>query len=226
MEQLLTLVSFASSHRELREYMAHIDKVLDLRKDTYFNARVIDGSWDKKTNLWTVKTQQGHEVQGKYFVSCTGLLHRTYTPDFPGLESYKGDIYHSGAWPEDYDATGKKVAIIGAGATAVQITQELGKQAKETTVFLRRPSYCFPMGQRPWTAEEQRAWKTFYPRLFKEGRDSFAGFPVDRQPLGVFDVPEKEREAWFEDVWARGGFNFALANYNNISIDKGANKVG
>ena len=214
-----------SDHRELRDYMAHIDKVLDLRKDTTFDARVSDASWDQALNKWTIKTQQGHVAQAKYLISCTGLLHRTYTPDFPGLKEYKGEIYHSGAWPEDFEGNGKKIAIIGAGATAVQITQELGKRAKEMTVFLRRPSYCLPMGQRAWTAEEQRAWKTFYPRLFKEGRNSFAGFPCDRQPLGIFDVDEKEREAWFEDVWQRGGFNFALANYNNISIDKDANAV-
>ena len=84
-------------------------------------------------------------------------------------------MYHSGAWPEDFDPKGKKIGLIGAGATAVQITQELGKTADELTVFLRRPSYCLQMGQREWTEEEQRAWKTFYPALFKAGRDSFAG---------------------------------------------------
>lgn len=214
-----------SDHHELREYMAHIDKVLDLRKDTTFHARVVDASWDANTNLWTIKTLQGHVAQAKYLVSCTGLLHRTYTPDFAGLKDYKGEIYHSGAWPEDFNPKGKKIGLIGAGATAVQITQELGKQADELTVFLRRPSYCYPMGQRTWTEEEQRAWKTFYPALFKAGRDSFAGFPTARLPLGALDVSDKEREEWFENVWARGGFNFGLANYNNIVIDKDANKV-
>ena len=214
-----------SDHRELREYMAHIDKTLDLRKDVTFNARVVDGSWDQSKSAWTVKTQQGHEAQAKYLMLATGLLHRTYTPDFPGLEDYKGEIYHSGAWPEDFDAKGKKIGLIGAGATAVQITQELGKTADELTIFLRRPSYCLAMGQRDWTEEEQRAWKTFYPALFKSGRDSYAGFPGARQECGIFDVPDEDREAWFEDIWKRGGFNYLLANYNNVTLDKEANKV-
>lgn len=123
--------------------MAHIDKTLDLRRDTYFNARVSDCSWDPAKNLWTIKTLQGHVAKGKYLVCCTGLLHRTYTPDFPGLKEYKGEIYHSGAWPEDFNGKDKKIGLIGAGATAVQITQELGKVAKELTVFLRRPSCTF-----------------------------------------------------------------------------------
>lgn len=66
-----------SDHRELREYMAHIDKVLGLRKDVTFNARVNDASWDQSKNVWIVKTQQGHQAQAKYLMLTTGLLHRT-----------------------------------------------------------------------------------------------------------------------------------------------------
>lgn len=205
--------------------MAHIDKVLDLRKDVYFNARVVDGSWDEKSNLWTVKTAAGHVARAKYLILASGLLHRTYTPQFPGLQDYKGEIYHSGAWPEDFNPKGKKIGIIGAGATAVQITQELGKAADELTVFLRRPSYCLPMRQRKWTEEEQRTMKSWYPAMFKAGRDSLAGFPTARQQVGVFDVSEEEREGFFEELWQRGGFNFALCNYNNIVLNKDANKV-
>ena len=161
-----------SDHVELREYMKHIDKTLDLRKDVSFNARVVECSWDAAKNIWTVKTLQGHVAQAKYLVCCTGLLHRTYTPDFPGLKDYKGEIYHSGAWPEDFNGKGKKIGLIGAGATAVQITQELGKVADELTVFLRRPSYCFAMGQRRWTEEEQRQLKTFYP-VSKDGETAY-----------------------------------------------------
>ncbi|KAK3049957.1 hypothetical protein LTR09_008877 [Extremus antarcticus] len=214
-----------SDHRELREYMAHIDKVLGLRKDVTFDARVVEGTFDQDKSVWNIKTQQGHTATAKYLMLASGLLHRTYTPDFPGLEDYKGEVYHSGAWPEDFDPKGKKIGLIGAGATAVQITQELGKTADELTVLLRRPSYCFPMGQREWTAQEQRQWKTYYPALFKAGRDSAAGFPAERHPSGVHDVSEEVREAFWEDLWGRGSFNFALANYNNIVVDKKANRT-
>lgn len=149
-------------HRELRRYMAHIDKTLDLRRDTYFNARVCNATWDEDTSKWTIKTQQGHVATGRYLILASGLLHRTYTPDFPGLSDYKGELYHSGAWPEDFDPKGKKIGLIGAGATAVQITQELGKVADELTVFLRRPSYCLPMGQRNLTPDEQKHLKTLF----------------------------------------------------------------
>ena len=198
---------------------------LDLRKDTYFSARVVDASWDSTNNVWNVKTQQGHHAQCRYLMLATGLLHRTYMPDFPRLRDYKGEIHHSGAWPDNFSAKGKKVAIIGAGATAVQITQELGKEADHLTVLLRRPSYCFPMQQRRWAEQEQMMWKAYYPALFKAGRDSGAGFPTERQPMGVLDVSEEERDAVFETIWQRGGFNFGLSNFNNVVLSPEANRV-
>lgn len=81
------------------------------------------------------------------------------------------------------------------------------------------------MGQRQWTEEEQRSWKTYYPAMFKAGRQSGAGFPGTPRELGVLEVTKEEREAWFEDLWARGGFNFQLANFNDVVINKEANKV-
>lgn len=205
--------------------MAHVDKILDLRKDVYFHARVVDAAWDLKTNRWTVKTAAGHVARAKYLMLATGLLHRTYTPEFPGLQNYKGEIYHSGAWPKNFSGKGKRLGLIGAGATAVQITQELGKEADQLTVFVRRPSYCLPMRQRRWTEEEQRNLKAYYPAIFRAGRDSFNGFPTTRQPVGVLDVSKQEREALFEDLWGRGAFQFGHCNYNNVVLDKEANKV-
>ena len=205
--------------------MAHIDKTLDLRKDVYFDARVVDASRDEKAGVWVVKSLQGHQAQAKYLVLTTGLLHRAYTPDFPGIQDYKGELYHSGAWNESYNAKGKKVALIGAGATAVQITQELGKQADQLTVFLRRPSYCLPMGQRPLSEREQKDMKLYLPALFKSGRNSAAGFPLARKEEKVSDVSEDELKEVFEHLWGAGGFSFQLGNFSDVVLDKSANKV-
>ena len=137
----------------------------------------------------------------------------------------KGEVYHSGAWPEDFDPKGKKIGLIGAGATAVQITQELGKTAKELTVFLRRPSYCLAMKQRKWSPEEQHHLKSFYPALFKAGRDSRAGFPAAARPEKLFDVSAEEREAWFEYCWERGGFHYSLSGFADTALNPEANEV-
>jgi cation diffusion facilitator CzcD-associated flavoprotein CzcO len=212
-------------HRELRKYVAHIDKTLNLRKDVEFEARVVDVSYDKEEGRWTVTTANGSVATGKYLILATGLLHRRHYPDFPGLNEFKGEIHHSGFWPEDLSVKGKKVAIIGAGATSVQIVQELAKEADHLTMFMRRPSYCLPMGQRAFTEQEQNQWKSYYERLFAEGRKSRAGFPNTPNDRGVFDVSDEERERHFEESWNRGAFNYLMLTYKDVLVDKKANRV-
>lgn len=146
-------------------------------------------------------------------------------PHWPGQEKYTGLLRHSGDWPEFTDVTGKKVAVIGAGATAVQIIQELGKSAANLTVLMRRPSYCLPMRNRPISELEQAGLRAYYPTLFAAGRKSAVGFPTTRTDRKMQDVPAKEREEWFEKTWAAGGFQFLLRNYNNVVVDKEANKT-
>jgi cation diffusion facilitator CzcD-associated flavoprotein CzcO len=158
-------------------------------------------------------------------VLCTGLLHRRHVPDFPGLAKYKGVIHHTGFWPENLSVKGKKVGVIGAGATAVQVVQELAKEADQLTVFMRRPSLCLPMGQRTVSVTEQKGWKAYFDALFREGRQSGSGFPGKRLEVGLFDVSDEERERHFEDVWSRGGFHFMLSNYGDVLTSKESNKV-
>lgn len=172
-----------------------------------------------------MKTESGHTANCKYLFLGTGLLHRKYTPDLPGLSNYKGKLVHSGAYPEDLDCTGKKVGLIGAGATAVQITQELGKVAENLTIFLRRPSYCIPIQQRKLTVDEQRELKSFYPVLFQSGRLSLTGFPVTGVDKGAVDATEEEREALWEMLWKRGGFQFLLSAFNDTLLNPESNRM-
>lgn len=211
-------------HVELRRYFAHVEQTLGLKKDVHFNARVINASYNNDTARWTLKTNAGHTATCKYLILATGLLHRRFIPDFPGLDTYQGEVIHSGFWPEKASMKGKKVALIGAGATAVQITQELGKQAEHLTVFLRRPSYCLPMRQRPLTELEGNGWKAYLGRIFEQGRLSRAGMPNGGPTCGVFDVTKEERETWFEELWGRGAFNFQMCNYNDVLLDRKANR--
>ncbi|KAK6364221.1 hypothetical protein LTS17_012392 [Exophiala oligosperma] len=209
-------------HEEIRAYFDHADKVLDLRKDVEFNAHVVDTQW--KDGKWTVKTDQGQVAQSKYLILCSGLLHRRHVPDFPGLDKFQGVIHHTEFYPDKLSVQGKRVALIGAGATAVQVTQELSKEADQLTIFMRRPSLCLPMGQRRIDDQEQRGWKAFYPTLFREGRKSGAGFPSIKGTCGVNDVSDEERERYWEELWGMGGFNFITANYLDIYVDKESNQ--
>lgn len=212
-------------HTELRNYMAHIDKVLHLRKDTYFNSQVVSAQYDKDQARWTIRTVGGHVATGKYIILATGLLHKSHVPDFPGLSNYQGEVYHSGSWPEGLDVKGKKVAVIGTGATSVQIVQELSKVADHLSNFMRRPSHCLPMGNRPLSSAEQNALRALYPIFFKAGRNSASGLPLATRNQSIFDDTPEEREARFEEAWARGGFGINGIGYTDIFVDKKANRL-
>lgn len=212
-------------HRELRRYFNYLDKVLDIRRDCQFDAKVNSCVWDPEKKQWTVKTEAGHIAICKYLFLASGLLHRRHYPDFPGLTDFEGLVHHSGFWPENLDVTGKKVAVIGAGATAVQIVSDLAKTAGHLTNFMRRPSYCLPMQQRHITKEEQDQLRYFYESIFKVGRKSYSGFPTTRNTAKTFDVPAEEREEVWEKAWQSGGFHFLLKQYADTVFDQKSNKV-
>lgn len=213
-------------HVELRQYMAHVDEVLNLSPDVSFNTRVNGSTWDSSSSTWTIQTETGVTARSQFLILATGLLHKAHMPTWPSQSRYAGLLRHSGDWDISTEAiTGKKVAVIGAGATAVQIIQELGKKAAQLTVLMRRPSYCLPMRNRPISQLEQAGLRAYYPTLFAAGRKSAVGFPTTRTDKRMQDVPASEREDWFEKTWAAGGFQFLLRNYNNVIVDKDANKI-
>ncbi|POS69502.1 hypothetical protein DHEL01_v212104 [Diaporthe helianthi] len=213
-------------HREIRAYFAHADKVLNLRKDTQFNARVVDCSWDDNAGEWTVKTEQGHVAKTRFLLLCCGLLHERHIPDLPGLRDYKGEVYHSSFYPEGLSLKGKRVGLIGAGATGVQITQEVAKEADHLTLFMRRPSTCLPSWQRPISEIENHAVYGYLDSVFKESRKSHAGFlPVVRPTKTTLEATEEERHELWEKLWARGGFAFWTQGYTDSITSKEANKL-
>jgi cation diffusion facilitator CzcD-associated flavoprotein CzcO len=213
------------THDEVRRYFAHADKVLELKKDIQFNARVNLATWDNINSRWTVRTEGGHVAVCKYLCLCTGVLHRQYLPDFPGIENFKGQIYHSAAWPNDVDVSGKRVGLVGAGATAVQIVQELSKLASHLTMFMRQPNICLPMNNRPINDKEHASWRTFLPLLFDAGRKSNSGFPVPPPRCGIFDLTDKARDEWYEQMWNAGAFHFVSGNFPDVYTDKKANRI-
>ncbi|KAI0620913.1 Pyr-redox-3 multi-domain protein [Pyrenophora tritici-repentis] len=220
-----TFSSRFPDHHELRRYMAHIDKALGLRRDTTFNARVCACTWDNSIADWTIRTESGVTARSRWLVLATRLLHKPYTPSWPGKANYKGLLIHPAQWNEGIRVKGKKVAIIGGGATSVQLTQELGKQASHLTLLVRRPSYCLPMVQKTWSPDEITAFRDNLPVLLAAARASAVGIPNTRLNKRAQDVPTEERESYFEEIWAAGGMQFLLRNYNNIMLDKEANEL-
>jgi len=212
-------------YNDLRAYFAHCDKVLGIKKDCAFNTVVVGAKFDTESGKWHVRTADGRVTKTKYLVLGTGFAARRYIPDWPGMDKFKGTIHHSSFWPEEkVEVKNKRCAIIGTGASGVQITQAWGPEAGSLSVFQRTPNLAVPMRKRDLTIQEQEESKRFYPELFKFREANFAGFLYDWNEKNTFDDNEEDRRAVYEKVWKDGGFRYWVALYKDNLFNAEANK--
>ncbi|RAL01241.1 flavin-containing monooxygenase [Aspergillus ibericus CBS 121593] len=213
------------AYDELRRYFDHIESVLDVKKDCAFDTTVVGAEFDPKSGRWQVTTADGRQVTAKYFIVATGFSAKRHVPDWPGMDSFQGDIHHSALWPEEgVNVQDKRCAVIGTGASGVQLTQALGPVASSLKVFQRTPNLAIPMRLRPLTVEEQERVKPVYPQLFQLRERSFGGFTYDFIERGVFDEDDKERQAFLEQLWEHGGFRYWVGTYPDSLFDTTANR--
>lgn len=211
---------------EILKYFHHVASTLQLYQYMAFEQDVIGCDFDVNASRWTLKTDSGTTIRCKYLIVAAGSSYKKHYPTFNGLDEYKGTLLHAAAFPQGgYDFTGKKVAVVGQGATGIQITQEVSKVAEKLTIFVRTPNMALPMHQRKLTPEEQNHMKSIYDHIFKLARDSRAGLPYVSDGKYAKDTPKAEREARWEELWERGGFNFSVGNYRDFLFDQGANDL-
>lgn len=210
---------------ELQAYFDHVDKTLNLSKDCSFETVVVGAEFDTKEGKWHVKTEDGRLAKCKYFIIAAGFASKRLVPDYKGMNDFKGEIHHSSFWPpEDVPVEGKRVAVIGTGASGVQIAQEWAPKAGKMHLFQRTPNLALPMGKKSMSKQEQDDFKKTYPAIFKRREECFAGFHYDFDPRDTFDATPEEREQLYDELFEEGGFKFWLGNFKDYFFDMEANK--
>jgi cation diffusion facilitator CzcD-associated flavoprotein CzcO len=210
---------------EILSYLQHVADRYDLRRDIRFNTRVVAAEYDERTGRWVVRTDDGGQVTAKFLITAVGCLSTTNLPDFPGRDSFRGDWHHTGLWPhEGVDFTGKRVAVIGTGATAVQAIPEIAEQAARVYVLQRTPNYDIAGGNRPMTAEDGDRIKADYREIWRATRETAFGFPYDVADRAALSVSEQERQRIFAEAWERGGFRLGTT-FNDLLLDLEANET-
>ncbi|HEY0425755.1 MAG TPA: NAD(P)/FAD-dependent oxidoreductase, partial [Rhodopila sp.] len=137
------------------EYLNHVADKFDLRRDMQFRSTVTAAHWDDATDEWTVTLASGQQAKSRFLCTAIGILSAHTLPAIPGRESFHGPAYHPARWPHTpVDFTGKRVGIIGTGATAIQAIPEIAKQAKQLTIFQRRPNWAAPLHNAKISKEE------------------------------------------------------------------------
>ena len=208
---------------ELMRYINHVADRFDLRRDIQLGTRVTVAHFDEATNRWEIETDRGDHVSAPFCIMATGCLSVSRLPDIPGLESFAGDWYHTGAWPHDgVDFTGKTVGIIGTGSSAVQTITTIAGEVDHLTVFQRTPNFSVPAWNGPADRELEQQVKDNYPSYRQRARESFAGDIFNFSQTPALSVTAEEREAEFERRWGLGGFAF-LVSFVDIVTDREAN---
>jgi cation diffusion facilitator CzcD-associated flavoprotein CzcO len=128
-----------------------------------FGQTVTQAEFDDRSGQWTVKTESGEEFVSPYLVASTGQLSLPADPKFPGLESFNGKVFHSARWEHDYDLRGKRVAVVGTGASAIQFVPRIAPQAAQLYVLQRSAPYVLPKPDRPYTPLRSTSTDTSRP---------------------------------------------------------------
>lgn len=211
---------------EILQYANYVADKFDLRRDIEFETTVTSATWDEGARRWVVETDRGGQLIAPYLVAATGCLSSSRVPDFPGIESFEGDWYHTGRWPhEGVDFSGKRVGIIGTGSSAIQAIPVIAGQAAHLTVFQRTPNYSVPALQDPVSPERVRQYKENFAQIRVEAKASRGGVAWRPVPVkSALEDPPEVREQEYESRWVLGGLG-VLGAYNDLMANRDANET-
>ena len=216
---------FAAQPETLR-YLEHVADRFDLRRHIQFETRVVAAAFDEARRSWTVTLETGEQVTARFVITAVGPLSAHTLPRIPGTEAFQGQSFHTYQWPhEPVDFAGKRVAVIGTGATGVQVIQTIAPLVGSLTVFQRTPNWCTPLHNRRITEEEQAKIKAGYPAMFELLRQTPGCYIHDTDPRGTFEVSAEEREAFWEKLYGEPGFGIWMGNFRDVLTDPKANAL-
>jgi cation diffusion facilitator CzcD-associated flavoprotein CzcO len=213
-------------HEELRDYFAYVADKWNLRPDTQFETHIDSACWREDQGNWLITTKTGHKYVAQYFLLNTGFAAKRHVPDFPGIDKFQGLWVHPSYWPKDKsgaDFAGKRIAVIGTGATGIQLSQALSKVAGHFTLFQRTPNLALPMKQIEYPSDLYPTTQK-YAEIFAGRPTSFGGFDFNFLGRGTFDDTPEQRRETYERLWAEGDFHFWLATYYDMLFTPEANK--
>ena len=214
---------FASQPEVLR-YLEHVAGKFDLVRDIHLSSPVKAAKYNEKARSWKVILDDGERCTTRVLITAVGILSQPTLPSIEGMDSFKGSAFHTSRWPKAHsELKGQNVAVIGTGASGVQVIQELAKDVDHLTVFQRRPNWCAPLHNGKINSDEMQDIKASYPAMFEQCRTSQAGFTWTIDPRGTFEVTPDERNAFWEKLYASKGMAIWQGNFKDILVDPKAN---
>jgi len=211
---------------ELVEYFKHLDKVWDLSKDISYHSRVTSMQWDAKQSRWNCSINNGESSCSAWsVVLCTGFASKRHIPNYKNIEAFQGEMHHTAVWPQTgVDLENRRVAVIGTGASGVQVIQEVGKVASHLVIFQRTPNTALPMTNPEITAERNKAMRDGFSETKKMIDTTFAGFDYEFATGDPSTIPKEKRMELYEKLYNTGGLHFWLGTYKDVLFQPGPNE--
>ena len=213
--------------KENLSYMHFVADECDMWPHIQLNTEIVSADYQEDAGHWLIKTAQGDAYTCKYFISAMGMISEPVIPEFKGMDKFKGPLLHSARWPEEgLDYAGKKVGIIGAGATTVQMLPVVAEKAESVTVFQRTANFVMPAVQKPMTPEWEEEIKAHYDEIIDKCRNHVFGMAFD-SPVGrtIEDTPPDEVQRIFEEHWPRGSFRFVFETFDDLLSNPESNRI-
>src|SRR5919202_7145195 len=187
---------------ETERYLNHVADKFDLRRDIQFNTTVTAAHYQEDSRSWKVTLDNGTSCTARFLITAVGVLSASVLPRIPGIENFKGQSCHTHNWPkEPVSFVGKRVAVIGTGATGIQAITEIAKTAGHLTVFQRTAQWSAPLHNAKVGKDEMNRIRANYPEIFERCQQTFGCFIHATDPRGTFEVTDEEREAFWEKLY-------------------------
>ncbi|MGB0956083.1 MAG: flavin-containing monooxygenase [Panacagrimonas sp.] len=212
---------------ETERYLQFIADACDLRKDIQFSTTVTSATWDEGRQRWTVETDGGDVYDTQFYVSCGGMLsaNAALMGQFEGEQDFNGKILYTARWPrENIDYKGKKVGVVGTGATGIQVIQTIAPQCDDLKVFMRTPQFITPMRNPKYTADDNKRFIDQFDQMKQRVKNTFSGFDYDFEGKPFAETTREERLARYERLWADGSLSFWLTGYTESFFDESVNQ--
>jgi cation diffusion facilitator CzcD-associated flavoprotein CzcO len=211
---------------ETERYLNYVADKFDLRRDIQFRSRVSAAHYREETRTWDITLDDGRRYSARLLITAIGVLSAPTLPRIPDVDTFKGQSCHTAHWPkEPVNFEGKRVAVIGTGATAVQTIQTIAKEVAQLTVFQRTPNWCAPLHNSVISEEQMREIRDRYAEIFARCHETPGCFIHSPDPRSALEVTPEEREAFWEKLYGEPGFGIWQANFRDILVDRDANAL-
>lgn len=216
---------------ETQRYIKRVADKHDMKKDIIFNTRIKSAFWDEGNRSWKFMDEKGKEYVTRFFLSCVGFLQTPTLPKVPGIADFKGKSFHTSRWPADLDISrdfaGKRIGVIGTGATGIQTITALSKEPSiaSLSVFQRTANWSAPLRNTTISTEDMEKAKEEYDTIFQRCASTPSGFLHEADARKSLQVPPEERIRLWETLYNSSGFGKWLGVFSDTYTDREANRI-